>query len=1526
MGIQNQDGALWMATGIDNSGLYKGKQEAMGIIRSMASEVTSFDIFAGIGTSAAIAFAQAAKSSYDFAKEYQKSMKEVATISSEISNNLSAYQQSLIDLTTEVPISANESAKALYGIVSAGYDGANGLKMLEVSAKAAVGGVTDTATAADGMTSIMNAYRISMDKAEEVSDQLFTTVRLGKTTFGEISASISQAAPTAAAFGVELDQLLGALATITKTGTPTAQAMTQIRAAIQATSNYLGDAAFEGRSFQEALQLMYEKAGGSASKLKEMLGTDEALAAVLKITGDNAKGAAADLQAVGESAGASEEAFKKMADTADSQLKLLTNNITAALAPMGTAMLEKVQNAAQAFNEAFANGDAAKTMKTLTELTAVGASAFALYKGSIIGVSKAKAIHATITQTLLNLRKKEATDLVLLKGLWAADATNIARNTSMRVFLTRAIKDQTKAMAKNVGAIMTNPYILATAAITGLGYAIYKYATAASVGEKAQQRLNERIKAFNEMEESRRSQIDKLITTMQDENETALEKAKAYERLSVLSPELIKNYTQEEIATGKLADAQKALNKERDDMEVSASIGKIKQYKAEIESLNKSMNADIAAGGSGLYYARKISQSEANIKVEEGNLNRLISLQTKAKEESKPIEIKLFEAKSRVDDIQKEYDEVEKKLKEEEQKFANRESPVIDVQLKVRYSILSGNLNDAKDNYSLIQQEQQAKEKTAPLYYEEYQKAKKEWMQAKKEYASIIKDKSTTVDAFNAASKKLESAKKEFEGMGGKTDNTDSELKNRRITAELALNAERLAIMEDGRKKRLLLSEQEHSEKKVALDKEYKETVEAYKKAGSVIPESITTTYSARIVENDNAKNKRDSQIEKESNKEFAEMQRALTDVYLTEEGKRLSAIKDRYDKQREWAKQQFAGGNMDKEQFSSFVGKIDAAQSQENLQSLLEQYRNWYDKRLQIENDFNDQLNTLESGRNDNNSEEIDKATKQLQESKKKALSQLSLDELKDGDLWVKMFSDLDKLAIGTLENILEKAKTVNTSAWDPEQVKEYEDAIQRLTNAIESRNPFKSLKNNWGKMMDGLKSGNKDDVASGLNGISSATDKINGDLNKIAGGIGDIFGDEAGYAAEQVVELTSAIGGFASGAQKIASGDIIGGIADVVSSVGKIFSMGKQVKEMNKAAREENQKFYDEAKKGELEYQMLIRERLRLEQQIGESMMGYNKRITEELEKQKKANADSFNEKWNKLQGESYISGKGYKHGTWFRKAKTWNEYDSLAGKSYDDIEKLYMEGKLDGKAKELFEELQRLKDEGVDIDKMMAENAEAFNEYVSGMSFDGAKDSLRSFLLSANGEIQDLADNFEDAMRNAIVNMIIDNVMGDRLKKWYDDFAEFMKNKDSMTEEEREKRKQELQNDWTQIGKDSQAAKDEAFDAAGITDKRTQTASSGGFQNMSQDTGDELKGRFTALLITGEEIKKQVMTQTDIQQQTLNHIVKLAVCPEYMSEMRDINLQMSDKMDLIEKNCRYLVELPIQTSLLKDILRKL
>lgn len=467
MGIRNRDGALYAATGLDNSGLYEGTREAMGIIKTLAGEITSFDVFGGIGISAATAFAKAAKSSYDFEKEFRKNMLEVATISTQVTDDMTGFMNQVMSITQEIPIKAPEAAKALYSIVSAGHDGADGMKILEVSAKAAVGGLTETETAADAITTILNAYKMSAEEVGTVSDQLFTTVRLGKTTFGELGASIAQVAPIAAAYGISIDQVLGAVASLTKQGTPTAQAMTQIRAAIQGTAGEFGDAAFQGRTFQEALQLIYEKAGGSASKMKEMLGTDEGLAATLALTGKNAKAAANDLGELQNSLGATEAAFGKMADEAGNQMTLLSNNIQAALRPMGEAILQEVAEIAKSFNEAFESGDLERSLMALKSLLEVSAVAWGTYKVAVVGTA---AVHNLYVKSL------------------ALSRLATIQHTTVTNMLTKAFNAQTAAMLKN-------PYAIMAAAIAALGVVMYKLWTYQTNAQKQQEKLN---KTFNE--------------------------------------------------------------------------------------------------------------------------------------------------------------------------------------------------------------------------------------------------------------------------------------------------------------------------------------------------------------------------------------------------------------------------------------------------------------------------------------------------------------------------------------------------------------------------------------------------------------------------------------------------------------------------------------------------------------------------------------------------------------------------------------------------------------------------------------------------------------------------------------------------------------------------------------------------------------------------------------------------------------------------------------------------------------------
>jgi hypothetical protein len=155
---------------------------------------------------------------------------------------------------------------------------------------------------------------------------MFASVKGGKTTFEELSASLFNVGPAAAAAGVSFTEVNAAIATMTAAGVPTAQATTQIRAAmvgLQKPSEEL-DAIFQALGYESA-QLAIENEGlgfaldavktasnGSNGTLQTLLGSVEAVAAVNILAGTGAGKFADELERQSNAAGSVNDAFDEI--------------------------------------------------------------------------------------------------------------------------------------------------------------------------------------------------------------------------------------------------------------------------------------------------------------------------------------------------------------------------------------------------------------------------------------------------------------------------------------------------------------------------------------------------------------------------------------------------------------------------------------------------------------------------------------------------------------------------------------------------------------------------------------------------------------------------------------------------------------------------------------------------------------------------------------------------------------------------------------------------------------------------------------------------------------------------------------------------------------------------------------------------------------------------------------------------------------------------------------------------------------
>lgn len=293
-----------------------------------------------------------AKGVGDFA-QFERGMNEVFTLLPGTSQaTFDAMEEDLKDFSKATGNATENVIPALYDSLSAGVPQDNVFAFLEDANKFAKAGATDLGTAVDGLTSVVNAYGMEAEDAGRVSDALFTAVKLGKTTVEELSSSIFQVAPIAASFGVSMEDVSASFATLTAQGTPTKVAATQMKAAIselgkQGTKANKAFVDFAGKTFPEFIAeggTMVDAAAimsGGAEELGlsvvDMFGSIEAGQAIVGLSSDLEK-SAANLDAVNDAAGATDEAFQQMEKGIGPTMDKLKATIEVAFIDIGDAI------------------------------------------------------------------------------------------------------------------------------------------------------------------------------------------------------------------------------------------------------------------------------------------------------------------------------------------------------------------------------------------------------------------------------------------------------------------------------------------------------------------------------------------------------------------------------------------------------------------------------------------------------------------------------------------------------------------------------------------------------------------------------------------------------------------------------------------------------------------------------------------------------------------------------------------------------------------------------------------------------------------------------------------------------------------------------------------------------------------------------------------------------------------------------------------------------------------------------------
>ena len=1095
-----------------------------------------------------------------------------------------------------------------------------------------------------------------------------------------------------------------------------------------------------------------------------------------------------------------------------------------------------------------------------------------------------------------------------------------SKHTLVEIGLTNARILARKAQLALNAAMLTNPYVALGTVIVGLTATMWAMSDSTTATARAQKEYNDIKEAASKREQEHKQKIEELLTAARDESLATLTRQKSLEELRKEYPKIFEQYDIEKLKLEDILKLKQKINEEdsrrsvqgrRDDYNaLKQTIANQRRYLQLFD--NPDLRKNMSDSDKEIWKLFSGNQSYVQVREQMEKNSELLK-----KYQKDMLDDNISAYKSNLKNYSKEKLEAELKLA---QSSASKRNGFVVNGMMVKGGDLESVISSI--NGAL------AKKKSPTTYKQDYEKAKKDWDDAKKKLSEIEKDKSKfTSKQYEEAKKRVETTEKAYKNLGGITGSSltkqenqakkeaENRLKQQEQLAEQLLSLRRknqqdeINLRADGTEKKLAQIDLDYQKELDAIRKQEQEWSKA--NGGKLTKEQsvqISLSYSQ-------AENKRDKSISDVNKEELEAMNRYLKeygtfqqkkDAITKEYNDKMAKVTTEGDKKLLQKEMEEALSSVDMDKLKQEInwelifGDLSKV-SKKSLEQVKQQLKTFKNSD-EYKNMAVDQKKVIDAALNNIQSTIIDKGGLLGDLPEQLDALRIAQDELKQAqdeyNKSLKSGTDAEKEAALKKKNKAEKnvqnAETNVTRSADKTQ-----KSLITLTDTITQLGSLSEMSlSQIGNLAAGLVDAFSE-AGSKIGGIVGAVFSLLDGIEKqgFDGFVKNVFSSVFGAGASMWNTLTfggfNKLFGIGGNAKEVQ--DSINRLADrnetLQTSIESLTDEIKASKGTKSVAayrsayeyqKEQNSNYlniareqagYHNSHKSWQYYMRWSAEDLKwIQQNINKNFTGTSSlwELTPEEMEKLRSNVDI----WTKMQN----AGKG---GYGERVTDKLDDYIEQAGKLEELTDNLY--------------------------------------EGLTGMSFDSMYDSFVSSLMDMEKSAEDVADDISKYFMQAMLSNAIGEQFSDKLRTWYDKFGEAMKDDGTLDNNERK----ELMDEYMGYVDEAMKLRDELAAATGydkISQETTsQSASSKGFQAMSQDTGEELNGRFTALQIAGEEIKNQNI----IQSQSLNLLtVKADALLSINTETRNI---ADDTRDLIAQSYLELVQISENTgAIVKPIIQ--